>query len=924
MLFIFILSELQAFGEESANPTSSDFSIWIPKKMIIGQDYEGIIILDKPSNQENIFFLSTSDKSTLVVPLTTTISPLSNHGLFKIKALGEGNATVFGALDGNLVQSSTMVYVSNSKPSSLKIIIPTSTTKAESMQCYIFSEDKFGLPEPVDADAEISVTSSSMISVPQTISIQKGQYYTILPITTKGSGTISVSADNLGVTTINITKVADPITVKFAIAPDIANTNSLAYFYIWLEKDGKPYEPPYTIHASLSSSNTDVARFGNNYDITHFSDILYSTALRNGIAKGFVYTRNPGNTTISASVDGFGTTSAHLVVGPSINDQATGRNVTDYCDQFSRCNPNMVKTWVYPTIIDGPGYGIVGLYREINQSNSRVIIPIKADSSILGLSSNGSNVNYNKLIQMIPTRIPGSNEETGVTQAIEFPIQSDESGNFTLTASGPGESPSTANFAVHSRYSDSYHIKITPLPIKAGVNQDLSMIYITDSSGAMIDPSNIFNYQPTMVIQSSIQQVPKTLDFTMTDTILSGTVNKKSDIAVSIQGLGSSIISVEPFDLATNMEFELPPRVHVGEKFPYVVYKTDAYGIPLERIIPTDVSTSEVNFEPSGYMSVNKDGNVTVTILSENGAIMQSMHSFYNEMKLDTSVNNTIFKVGKENIFNIQSDIDNVIYEIQSIFPIVEKSSGKYSIMPTSEQNFDVTIFAHKDGFRPISETLHLVSKKILDMTVIAKGNDGTQLDIMPTVIINNQTVMKNTPFITTINAGVVKLEFPSSMILQNKNYVFNMTEKGSQKYDTNTIQTYLDVDSTIIAHYDLMLSINATDALGGGFYPYGKVVTLSAPEKWQASFLIRQVFDHWDGNSLPFDSKTNNVSFVAKENVSTSAVYRSDYAYLMLLVACLMTGMFAMKKRKDISWHLIEIRSKFDRFVPKKKIKTV
>lgn len=531
LLFVSIfLYQLQASAQiydtnSSLTHYSSNFTIWIPNKMISGQEYEGIIVLDKPTNQETIFSLSTNDKSTLDIPLAITIPPWENHGMFKIKAVKDGNATVFSALDGNLVQTSTTVYTSNSLPSSMKLIIPTTLTKAQSMQAYVFAEDKFGIPEHVTNDTEISVTSTSMISAPQTITIPKGQYYATLPLATRGSGTISISSDNLGIATANFTKIHDNVTVKLALAPDIVLPNSLAYYYIWLEKDGHPYKPPYTIHASLTSSNTNVSRFGNNYDIKHFSDILYSTTIRNGLAKGFVYTRNSGSTIISASVEGFGTASTNLTVGSSINNHATGKNTTSYCNPFSHCIPNMLKIWIYPTTFDESGYGIVGLYREINESNNTVIIPLGADSSTIQLSSNGSEVNYVKRIHMIPTIIPGSNEETGLSEAIEFPVESVGTGNFTLTVSGPGEMPDTINFNVRPKYDDSYNIKVVPLPIKAKVNQDLGMVYVVDNSGAMVEPSNIFIQPPKIEIQSTVQ-MPKNIDFTMTNMILTGTIEK--------------------------------------------------------------------------------------------------------------------------------------------------------------------------------------------------------------------------------------------------------------------------------------------------------------------------------------------------------------------------------------------------------------
>ena len=936
LLFILIiLSPLQVLGQSDSglNDTSPDsslqqntggFTIWVPSKMIGGQDYEGMILLDKPSNQANIFYLSASDKSTLQIPLTVTIPSLENHGIFSIKTLKDGNATVFGALDGNLAQSSTTIYTSNSQPSKLQMIVPTSTTKAQAMQSYIFSEDKFGLPVPVDTDTDITVTTSSMITAPQIVTILKGQYYTTLPLITKGSGTISVSADSLGVATATITKIRDDVTIKLAVAPDTALPNSLSYYYIWLEKNGLPYKPPYAIHVSLTSSDTNVARFGSNYDVTHFNDILYSATIRDGVAKGFVYTRNAGSTVISASVEGFGSASANLIVGPSTNNHATGENITSYCSSFVPCKPNMVKIWTYSTTWNNSGYGIVGLYRQVNQSNTSVIIPLGADSSTVQLSSNGPDIQYDKQINMIPTVIPGSNEETGVAQAVEFGIQGGGTGNYTMTASGPGEIPGVANFMVLPRYDDSYTIKITPLPIKAGINQDLGIMYIADGSGAMVEPSSVFASPPKVDIASTIQNMPKTLDFTSTNIILSGTITIPSDVAASIQGIPTSMVSVVPLDMATNIDLELPPRVHVGEKFPYVAYKTDAFGIPLARIVPSDVSTiTGVNFDSTGkYMTVNQEGRITIAVLSEDGAITDSINAFYNDMSVSTDANNAIFKVGKDNTFDIKSDINNVIYNVQSIFHVIKKGDGQYSITPTREQNFDVTIFAHKDGFRPISETLHLVSKKIIDVSMTAKGNDGTDLHLTPSLSVNNDSITQNTPFVTTVNAGNVHMELPPKVIFTNKNYVLRGINIGDQRYTENKIQTYLERDSNITATYDLMLSVNATDAVGGGLYQYGSTVTLNAPEKWQMSFLVRHVFDHWEGTNLPFDSKTNNVSFPAKENVFATAIYRTDYTYLMLAIAGPITGIFAMKRRSTISWYVKEINDKLGRFIPKLPVK--
>jgi hypothetical protein len=909
---------LPAFGQ-SAGEESSGYSLWVPKKMILGQDYQGVVVLDRPSNDNTLLFLSATDRSKLDIPQSISIPPFANHGIFQIKALQSGNATVFAALSGNLVQADTTIYQSNTDPSSLRIILPDNTTKAENMVSYVFSQDQSGLPAPVSSDTALSVTTTSAIEAPGTITIPKGQYYAQLPLITKGSGTISVTADGLGVATTALTKISDNVQVRFAVAPDLVVPNSIAYWYVWLEKEGKPFKPPYGIHAVLTSSDTDVARFGSNYDIEHFNDILYSTTLSNGIATGIVHTINGGNSTISVSVDGFGSASAILAVGAAQNQDLISGNLTGICNKFS-CNPNLIKIWVYPPTFDDTSYGIVSLYRQVNDSGNNILIPVQADGSIVGISSDSSDLKYNKEIEMIPERLPGTNQEEGLASSVQFEIGAGGMGNYTITASGPGKIPSSAQIGIMPRYHDSYHIGITPLPTRAGIAQDLGIMYISDSSGAMVEPSTVFAEPPDVTIKTTIQDIPDKLQFSSTNLVLTGTAAQKTALSASVTGLPSTSFLVVPENIATNVEFDLPAKVHVGEKFPFVIQRTNSLGVPLQLDTPEGISTIEgVTLDPSGkYMTISREGNVTIATLLSNGAVMEPVESFYNSMHVGIDANNTVLKVGKQNLFGITSDVDNASYNFQSPFQVTKTGPTQYSISPDREGIFDVTLFVNKDGFRPITDTLHFIAKKIIDVTFSATGNDGSDLPIIPVISINNQTLATTIPFDDTTNAGLAHIEVPQQFNMTGRNYVLDNVDISGQKFTSGKIDLFLADDSKIHANYYLMLQVNATDANGGGLYPYGTTVTLHAPDKWQLSFLIRQVFDHWEGNNLPFDVKTNDVSFVVKDNLFATAVYRQDSTYLMLAIAGPITGFFVLKRRDAITWHVKELEDKIIRFMPK------
>ncbi|MDE1766778.1 MAG: hypothetical protein KGI27_10985 [Thaumarchaeota archaeon] len=892
------------------------YSVWVPKKMIAGQDYQGLVVLDQAENVDNLFFLSTSDKSTIQVPSSVIIPAFSNHGIFDIKPLKEGNATVFAAFGGNLMESNTTVYQSNSQPTSLEIILPDNTTKAQNMLGYIFAQDEFGQPTPVNQDTEIYVTTSSMIQAPQTVTIPKGQYYTQLPLVTRGTGQISVSAEGLGTATATVTKTNDDVQVRFALAPDLVTPNSITHYFIWLEKEGKPFKPPYGIHAVLTSSDTDVARFGTNYDIEHFNDILYSTTLSNGVATGILHTLNSGNSTISVSVDGFGSSTATLAVGGGQNQSLVLGNQTGPCN-FS-CNPNLIKLWVYPPTFDGTSYGIVGLYRQVNDSGNDILIPLPADGSIVGISSDSSDLKYPNELEMVPERIPGTNQDDGLASSVKFDVIAGGTGNFTVTAAGPGKMPGSAQVSIMPRYYDSYHVGITPLPARAGITQDLGIMYIYDSSGAMVDPSTVFAEPPDITIKSAIKNIPDKLQFDSTNVILSGSISQKTEVSTSIAGLPSTDSFLIPRDIATNVEFDLPSKVHVGEKFPFVVYKTNSLGVPLQIDTPEELSAlSGVTLDSSGkYMTISREGNDTIAILSSNGAVMEPTESFYNTMHVGINANNTILKVGKQNLFDITSDIENASYSFQSPFQVVQTGTNQYSISPSREGEFDVTMFANKDGFRPITDTLHFIAKKIIELTFSAKGNDGSDLYVAPVISIHNQTLTGNIPFDANTDTGFAHIEVPLQFNETGKNYVLDNVDISGQKFISSKIDLFLADDSRIQANYYRMIYINANNADGGGPYPYGTTVTLHAPDKWQLSFLVRDVFDHWEGNDLPFASSANNVSFVVKDNLFVTAVYRQDFTYLMLAIAGPVTGFFVLKKRNDITWHVKELEDKIKQLI--------
>ncbi|KER05318.1 hypothetical protein AAA799E16_02043, partial [Marine Group I thaumarchaeote SCGC AAA799-E16] len=152
-----------------------------------------------------------------------------------------------------------------------------------------------------------------------------------------------------------ITKLQDEITVRVAVAPDVAMQNSKAFFYVWLEKDGKPFKPPYVTEAFLSSSDTEIVRFSENRDITHYGDSVLSIPVIDGVGKGVLVTDKPGAAIITANVKGFGSAQTNMVVGSVLLDEDFEIISPQDEEEFdkrvrllSERMPTIAFSWFYP------------------------------------------------------------------------------------------------------------------------------------------------------------------------------------------------------------------------------------------------------------------------------------------------------------------------------------------------------------------------------------------------------------------------------------------------------------------------------------------------------------------------------------------------------------------------------------------------
>lgn len=909
-----------SLAEESYNA-----DLWAPSDMITGENYEGMVILDVDTKYGQMMMLSTNDPTIIKIPESVTILPYSNHGIFPIKAANEGTAIIFAVVDGQIIQKTINVYSSSRIPEGLRIILPVNTTKTESMLGYVITVDGKGSPAPVSKDTKINLNSSPLIQVEEnSLLIKSGSYLSKFSAKIKGSGKIFANAEGLKIGEYEIAKTQDVVTVKVAVAPNIILENSKAYFFVWLEKDGRPYKPPYVVHAFLSSNNLDSMRFTARSDVKQHSDSILQISLTDGVGTGSVISGNSGNAIITANVDEFGSAQTSVVVGPVLIDenfQPVESDGDEKLREIEKRTPNVAFVWLYPTTTDSDGYGIIALYNlnstknisaHANTNGTSVsisstinrVVPVPLDGRTISLTSSGG-MQYPNVLKLSESKEVLLQRGSGYNHAVLFEVFGKSQGEYTVSASGPGLDRYQSKISIATPYRDLYQLKVTPIPTLPGNNQALALISITDNSGALIDAQKMFA-GPVEILASTDSDSKKMTIAAQNSAIYSGSAIEPSPTIFS-----SAIVSpveqvIMPTGIAASVSIDAPTRVHISEKIPFAIHEVDSFGIPLRKINSTNISATQGITINGKYLKIDNTGIEKLAAISKIGASNLDIESFANNLDFSIIPSGITNRIGKEFEIRLASDVKDVDIQIESPFPYKKIDELTFAFTPNEEGHRDIIFTVFKEGYTPSKNIFSVYAEKIVNVEFKAIGNDGKELNVEKRIEIGNVSKNIITPHKGEFKSQFLKSQFPPNVIIGNRGYHLNNVVFEDQEFPDGKISNmYLSKDTQIIAKYDRMIKIDAENAQGAGFYTYGETVNLSVPPKDKFSFLVREVFDHWEG--IPYN--TDSISFIAQDDVKARAVLHDDYLFLMIVfgvgITCIMYFKLVWKKGISPSWYL-------------------
>lgn len=900
--------------------SESDPYMWAPKNMVTGEFYEGVIVLADAPSSGQIIVLSSSNPAVIEIPQSTTVLPYSNHGIFSIKPLHPGEAQIFAVVDGKIITTQVIVYSSSRQAEDLKIILPTNLTKTDTMIGYVISVDARGSPAPVLVDTPVWLSSTPLIDFESSnLELKTGKHYAKFIAKIKGSGKIYAGSERLGIAEHEVTKIQDLVSVKVAVAPNIIMENSQAYFFVWLEKDGKPFKPPYMINAFVSSSNLNSIRFNENPAIKHQFDSIMRVSLVDGVGVGRLISQNSGNSVITASVEGFGSAQANAIVGPVLLDENFAFVEPDHDDKLGQIEfrtPNMAFAWFYPQVTDSKAFGVIAFYHmnftkntttivtandtQIFISNTiKRVVPVPIDGRTVSISSveglkHPSVLVTSKSNEVLLTRGIGS------THAAKFEVTGTSQGNYTISISGAGMETFHSTLIIAPPYSDSYSLKMTSIPFTSGMKSDLAMISVVDDSGALINSQKMFA-EPLRVIVSLDNKRTELSISSLNSAVYSDVVDKKTNVIVSANGFTPIKERIEPSDIASSIVLDVPKEIHVLESFPYAIHETDNHGTPIRKLNSTNIASTPEVLSDGKYLHINSVGTKNLAAISNVGADSKQIDSFANVFGFSIITNGVTNRIEKEFELRLDSDVEGFEVLLDSPIPYKKINTDTYLITPDKEGHHNLTFTAIKSGYIPATKSFSIFVEKFVNLTLSAIASDGAELNMGLPIKIGNTTKIVVTPYQAEVRPQFFEMGFPEDFVTVNKGYKLDHVVIGEQKIGNGKITNlFLDENADIRANYQRMVKIEVENAEGSGFYPYGHTVVLYAPPRDKVSFLVRDVFDHWDG----LDYTSDRVTLVATQDVTARAVLREDYTFLMLIITGIALLFFYNNfiKRKGVS----------------------
>lgn len=265
--FVILINTAPAFAESIAA------SLWVPDKLLPGQTYQGLIVVDDKSDKDMEFDIVTdNDEVVNISNEKVTIPKGKHHGIVTFETRATGDAQIFAIYRDVLLEQTVNVEESASKATKLDLILPSEVVNVlatyDKITGYVFLINEFDNPVTVDEPLTIALTSNGEIVLQKnSVVIEPGKHYAKFVFNARGDGSLTANAPNLEPDEESLTiSTGDEIELNLAVAPDPIPTDSSGEIYFWLERDSRPYLVPHDIKVTISIDKSSNLSFDSSME----------------------------------------------------------------------------------------------------------------------------------------------------------------------------------------------------------------------------------------------------------------------------------------------------------------------------------------------------------------------------------------------------------------------------------------------------------------------------------------------------------------------------------------------------------------------------------------------------------------------------------------------------------------------------------
>ena len=591
---------------------------------------------------------------------------------------------------------------------------------------------------------------------------------------------------------------------------------------------------------------------------------------------------------------------------------------------------NQITLDIIPDTTDSIAYGVVAQYvmRDTldRDGTSRCLVEpdeigpyslasrnvLKYEGQLDGGTTDAIVVSSTGDVSHEPVLQPGDIQKDGRHRgAILFQLESGDVGEHTVTVSIDDHSiaglPETINsvsyvrvsgsdgsasFTVQEKPIDEISFVDVPVPENGGIVGLAGVV--RDGSVIWIDMETVGDITLKRMADQYVVYGNDTYSGTLTAPNL-----RPIDISIDVSELSSS----------SSVELDVPEKVRVGEPFPYYFHVFDN-GVPMQPNTGGRVSLPDIflSFTGNELLIPVKNEDYKITVISEAGTATESVEAVSSPLEVNTDGAPGTVQVGEDFFIRLNSQIEDIIFKIQSSIPN-KQEDDRVRFTPNVEGNHTVSIVGERPGYEPYEKEFSVSVENMLNVYIESVGINTVPFDM---TLFQERT--ESTPFDFRTDPTSLSITFPLQHVDDSGGYKFIKLTVGPTRdlatdIPDNTLETAVQTDLYVVAHYERDIRVTVLGAEGSGVYARGDIVTVRAEDTEIIPILLYERFAGWKG---PVELSGHVDTFVAESDVLIEAEYYEDHSTWMLIVVIgvvVAVIVITLKRSTKIAWMMRSIR---------------